>query len=71
MQRVAAAPGKPLDAFAEIGDGRQVIRPQVVDGAQRNQPFQFGGNLCLASQDGLPPLLDLLALAFDDALIFL
>src|ERR1700678_3347038 len=71
VQRAAPAPGKPLDAFAKVGDGRQAIRPQIIDGAQRNQPLQFGGDGSFASYNRLPALLDFLPLALDDALIFL
>ena len=31
VQRIAAAPGDPLNTFAQIGDRSQVLRPQVVN----------------------------------------
>src|SRR5271166_1589773 len=71
VQRVAAAPRKPLDALAHVVDRRQIVGPQIVDGAERNQPFEIGRTRLLTGQDGLAKLLDLLPLALNYTLVFL
>src|SRR5713226_3186572 len=69
MKRLPAAPGHPLDAFAECGDRGQMFRPEVVEGSQRNHPFEIRRARSLAAEDGLPPPVDRLALALDNAFI--
>src|SRR5260221_10176847 len=69
VQRIAPAPTDPLDPLAQLSDGSQVFRPQVVDGGQRHQPFELARTRGFTTQNGLPPPLDGLALPFDDALV--